>query len=127
MRSKLRAVIVLASLALAGQALAQAPAPPQQGANKTAADYFKLCATLYNAGKTDGDAIAACDQAIAADPKKADAYFVKGSMMYGNGTIDKNNKYKVPPGTVEVLKQYLAVAPNGPHVPDVKAMLDALN
>jgi len=120
-------VIVLASLALAVQALAQAPAPPQEGANKTAADYFKLCATLYNAGKTGADAIAACDQAIATDPKKADAYFVKASILYGNGTIDKNNKIVVPPGTVETLKQYLAVAPNGPHVPDVKAMLDALN
>jgi Tfp pilus assembly protein PilF len=126
-RSTLRAIIVLASLALAGQALAQAPAPPQEGANKAAADYFKLCASLYNMGKTGADAIAACDQAIAADPKKAAAYFVKGSILYGNGTIDKNNKYMVPPGTVETLKQYLAVAPSGPHVPDVKAMLDALN
>ncbi len=127
MRPKLGTFIVLASLALAVQALAQAPAPSHEGANKTAADYFKLCASLYNMGKTDADAIAACDLAIAADPKKADAYFVKASMLFGSGSIDKNNKFKVPPGTAETLKQYLAVAPNGSHAPDVKQMLDALN
>ena len=48
-------------------------------------------------------------------------------MLFGNGNLDKNNKIVVPPGTVETLKQYLAVAPNGSHAPDVKAMLDALN
>jgi hypothetical protein len=32
----------------------------------------------------------------------------------------------VPPGTVEALKQYLVLAPDGPHVQDVKAMLDGL-
>ena len=31
-----------------------------------------------------------------------------------------------PPGAVEALKQYLVLAPDGPHVQDVKQMLDAL-
>jgi hypothetical protein len=127
MRPKFLAFITLASLALAAQALAQAPAPPRGSADGPAVAYFNRCASLYNMGKTDADAIAACDLAIAADPKKADAYFVKGSMLFSNGNIDKNNKFKVPPGTVESFKQYLAVAPNGPHAPDVKQMLDALN
>jgi tetratricopeptide (TPR) repeat protein len=87
--------------------------------------YFNLCATQYNLGSMGG-AAAACDKAIAADPKKADAYFIKGSAMFGNGKLDANNKYVVPPGTVEALKKYLELAPNGGHVEDVKAMLDSL-
>ena len=88
--------------------------------------YFNLCATLYNMGQPAAKTAAACDKAIAADPKKADAYFVKGSSLYGEGTVDKSNKYIVPPGTVAALKQYLVLAPDGPHAQDVKTMLDAL-
>jgi tetratricopeptide (TPR) repeat protein len=88
--------------------------------------YFNLCATMYNMGQPAAKTVPACDKAIAADPKKADAYFVKGSSLYGEGAVDKSKKYIVPPGTVEALKQYLVLAPDGPHVQDVKAMLDAL-
>ena len=88
--------------------------------------YFNICATMYNMGQPAATTAAACDKAIAADPKKADAYFVKGSALFGEGAVDKSNKYVVPPGTVEALKQYLAFAPDGPHVQDVKAMLDGL-
>jgi tetratricopeptide (TPR) repeat protein len=87
--------------------------------------YFNLCATQYNLGSVEG-AVAACDKAINADPTKADAYFIKGSALYGNGTLDKNNKYVVPPGTVEALQKYLQLAPNGGHVEDVRAMLGEL-
>ena len=77
-------------------------------------------------GRATAQTLAACDKAIAADPKKADAYFIKGSVMVGNATIGKDNKTIVPPGTVETLKQYLVIAPNGPHANDVKQMLDFL-
>lgn len=87
--------------------------------------YFNICATLYNIGAM-AKAAAACDKAIAADPKKADAYFIKGSVMVGEATIGKNGKSIVPPGTVETLKQYLVLAPNGGHAIDVKLMLDFL-
>ncbi|HYL09622.1 MAG TPA: tetratricopeptide repeat protein [Candidatus Acidoferrales bacterium] len=87
--------------------------------------YFNLCATLYNTGNMDS-AVAACDKAISADPDKADAYFIKGSVLYGNGKIEKDGKYTVPPGTVEALNKYLELAPNGAHVSDVRAMLEAL-
>jgi tetratricopeptide (TPR) repeat protein len=88
--------------------------------------YFNLCATMYNMGQPAAKTAAACDKAIAADPKKADAYFVKGSALYGEGAVDKSNKFVVPPGAVEALKQYLVLAPDGPHAQDVKTMLDAL-
>jgi tetratricopeptide (TPR) repeat protein len=87
--------------------------------------YFNLCATQYNAGNTDA-ALAACDKAIAADPAKADAYFIKGSAMLGNGAVDQKGKFVVAKGTVEALKKYLELQPNGPHAADVKEMLNAL-
>jgi tetratricopeptide (TPR) repeat protein len=88
--------------------------------------YFNLCAVMFNMGQPAAKTVVFCDKAIAADPKKADAYFVKGSSLYGEGAVDKSNKFVVPPGTVEALKQYLVLAPGGPHTQDVKAMLDGL-
>jgi tetratricopeptide (TPR) repeat protein len=88
--------------------------------------YFNLCATMYNMGQPAAKTVPACDKAIAADPKKADAYFVKGSSLYGEGALDKSNKFVVPPGALAALKQYLVLAPDGPHAQDVKAMFDAL-
>jgi tetratricopeptide (TPR) repeat protein len=87
--------------------------------------YFNLCATQYNSGNVQG-ALGACDKAIAADPKKADAYFIKGSLLVGQGTMDKDNKIKAPPGTEEALKKYLELAPDGAHAADVKQMLEFL-
>lgn len=87
--------------------------------------YFNLCATYYNAGIFEG-AEAACDKAIASDPNKADTYYIKGSIMFGKGKLDANNKYVVPAGTVETLKKYLELSPNGPHANDVKQMLEMI-
>jgi tetratricopeptide (TPR) repeat protein len=107
-----------AAIAAYNKAAALSPNP--------AVAYFNLCATMYNMGQPAAKTVAYCDKAIAADPKKADAYFVKGSSLYGEGAVDTSKKYIVPPGTVEALKQYLVLAPDGPHVQDVKAMLDGL-
>jgi tetratricopeptide (TPR) repeat protein len=87
--------------------------------------YFNLCATQYNSGNTEG-ALAACDKAIAADPNKADAYFIKGSLLIGTSTMDKDGKMQAPPGTAEALNKYLQLAPDGPHAKDVKDMLAAI-
>ena len=84
--------------------------------------YFNLCATQYNTGNVDA-ALGACDQAIAADPKKADAYFIKGSLLVGASTTDPSGKLKAPPGAAAALKRYLELAPDGAHVNDVKQML----
>lgn len=88
--------------------------------------WFNVCATDYNIGNTT-DAVATCDKAIAANPKKADAYFIKGSVMFGNGALDKDNNFVVPPGTIEALKKYLELAPDGAHAGDVHQMLDYMN
>jgi tetratricopeptide (TPR) repeat protein len=107
-----------AAIAAYNKAAALSPNP--------AVAYFNLCATMFNMGQPAAKTVPACDKAIAADPKKADAYFVKGSSLYGEGALDKSNKFVPPPGALEALKQYLVLAPDGPHGQDVKAMLDAL-
>jgi tetratricopeptide (TPR) repeat protein len=91
-----------------------------------AVPYFNLCAVMFNMGQPAAKTVPVCDKAIAADPKKADAYFIKGSSLYGEGAVDKSNKFIVPPGAVAALKQYLVLTPDGPHAQDVKQMLDAL-
>src|SRR3954452_9372737 len=87
--------------------------------------FFNICATQYNTGNTQG-APAACDKAIAADPNRADAYFIKGSLLVGDSKLDKEGKMQAPAGTSEALNKYLELAPDGPHANDVKAMLQAI-
>lgn len=87
--------------------------------------YFNLCATQYNAGNAQAG-LPACDKAIAADPTRADAYFIKGSLMLGDSKQDKDGKLIAPQGTAEALNKYLQLAPDGPHAGDVKQMLAAI-
>jgi len=68
-------------------------------------------------------ALDACGKAIAADPNKADAYFIKGSLLVGESKTDASGKMIAPPGAAEALKKYLALVPNGAHADDVKQML----
>jgi TonB family protein len=68
-------------------------------------------------------ASAACDKAIAADPKKADAYFVKALSLFGGGKLNPEGKYIPPLGTIDALDKYLSLAPDGPHANDAKQMV----
>jgi tetratricopeptide (TPR) repeat protein len=86
--------------------------------------YFNLCATYYNL-KRSQEAVAACDHAIASDPTLADAYYIKGSILFGQGQLE-HGKYAVPPGTTEALNKYLEYAPNGEHTRTVHDMIDQL-
>lgn len=91
--------------------------------NKSIA-YFNICATLYNIGDMVR-AEPACQKAIDVDPSRADAYFVLGAVKLGKGAIEpKTNKFRAPPGTAEVLRKYLELAPNGAHAKEVKDMLE---
>ncbi len=85
--------------------------------------YFNVCAVMYNIGRTDG--VPVCDKAIAADPTRADAYFVKASLLVAAAPV-AGGKVTPLPGTIETLNKYLELAPNGPHAADVRAMLDLL-
>jgi tetratricopeptide (TPR) repeat protein len=88
--------------------------------------YFNEAATLYNAGKPD-DAGVAADKAIAADPKKADAYYLKGQSLIPKASVDpKTQKITAPPGCVEAYQQYLELAPDGAHAQEVKDILTGI-
>jgi tetratricopeptide (TPR) repeat protein len=88
--------------------------------------YFNEAATLYNAGKLP-EAEAAADKAIAADPKKAEAYYIKGQSLIPQATVDpKTQKVVAPPGCVEAYQTYLELAPDGPHAADVKGILEGI-
>lgn len=88
--------------------------------------WFNLCATNYNTGDVAG-ASTACDQTVKLDPSKADAWFIKGSLMLADSKLGKDARLVPPPGTIEALDRYLALQPNGPHAKDVHDMLDAVN
>jgi len=96
-----------------------------QYAQNPATAWFNVCAGAYNAGDVKA-ALAGCDKAVAADPNKADAWFIKGSLMIADSKAGPNGKMIAPKGTVEALQKYLALAPNGPHVKDVQEMLAIL-
>jgi tetratricopeptide (TPR) repeat protein len=83
--------------------------------------FFNLCAIYYNL-KRSQDALAACDQALSSDPTMADAYFIKGSILFGQGR-EEGGKYVVPPGTIESLNSYLKYAPMGDHARVVQDMI----
>jgi tetratricopeptide (TPR) repeat protein len=88
--------------------------------------YFNEAATLYNAGKLP-EAGTAADKAIAADPKKAEAYYIKGQALIPQATVDpKTNKIVAPPGCVDAYQTYLELAPDGPHAADVKGILEGI-
>jgi tetratricopeptide (TPR) repeat protein len=92
--------------------------------------YFNWGATLTNANKT-GDAkmrqsaVEAFDKAIAADPKRADAYYYKGISLLGGATL-QGNKMVAPDGTADAFNKYLELQPTGPHAEDAKAMLASM-
>jgi tetratricopeptide (TPR) repeat protein len=87
--------------------------------------YFNLCATYYNL-KRSQEAVAACDHAISSDPTMSDAYYIKASILFGQGQLE-HGKYVVPPGTTEALNKYLEYAPFGEHARTVRDMIDQLN
>jgi tetratricopeptide (TPR) repeat protein len=92
--------------------------------------YFNLGVTLYNNAQdevTRKKAIVALDKAIAADPNKAEAYYLKGADLFAMVTTDSKGKMIAPPGTEESLQKYIELQPNGRYAEQAKGMLAALN
>jgi tetratricopeptide (TPR) repeat protein len=87
--------------------------------------YFNVCAVLYNMGNTH-DSAAACRKCVQADPTKANAWFVLASDLFADLPVTAQGKVAASPETKEALEKYLALAPDGPHAADTKAMLDML-
>jgi hypothetical protein len=73
------------------------------------------------------DAAAAADKAAAADPTKAEAYYIKGQALIQKATVDpKTQKIVAPPDCIEAYQKYLEVAPTGPHAEEVKGILQGI-
>ncbi len=87
--------------------------------------YFNICAVLFNIGNTK-DSAAACRKCVQADPARANAWFVLGSDIFADLPVVAHGKVAASPETREALEKYLALAPDGPHAADVKAMLEML-
>src|ERR1700722_16311260 len=88
--------------------------------------WSNLCVEAYNASKPK-EALEACNKALTLDPTKANAWFIKGSVLMGDSDEDANGKPVPPAGTVEAFKKYLALEPKGPHAADAQQILDYLS
>ena len=87
--------------------------------------YFNVCAVLYNLGDTK-NAPAACRKCLQADPSMANAWFVLASVLFADAPVSAQGKVTASSETREALEKYLALAPDGPHAADVKAMLEMM-
>jgi len=83
---------------------------------------FNICATYSNSGDTQ-NAEPACRKTVQTDPNRADAWFVLGTLLFGEAKMDEKGNFAITDECREALKKYLALAPDGPHAADVKAML----
>jgi tetratricopeptide (TPR) repeat protein len=90
----------------------------------TAEGYFNLCAMQFNMKIVEGT-LAACESAIVGDPKHADAYYIKGSLLMAGSRKDSSGQIVPAPGAVEALSRYLLLEPRGAHAAEVKAMLES--
>jgi len=87
--------------------------------------YFNLCVMYYNTQTLDG-AVDACNKAIAANPNRADAYFIEGAILFSSAKTNKDGSRTAAAGTIEALEKYLHLAPAGAHAAEAKLMLDYL-
>jgi tetratricopeptide (TPR) repeat protein len=88
--------------------------------------YYNESVVYYQASKMP-EAAAAADKAIAVDPKRADAYYIKAQALIPGATADpKTGKFILPPGCLESYQAYLELAPEGAHANEVKELLGGL-
>jgi tetratricopeptide (TPR) repeat protein len=90
--------------------------------------YYNNEAVIFSqVGNNDAQGVAA-DKAIAADPKNALAYYLKGQALIPKATVDpKTQMIVLPPGCAEAYEKYLDLAPDGQFANDVKGILASSN
>ncbi|HTU52021.1 MAG TPA: tetratricopeptide repeat protein [Acidobacteriaceae bacterium] len=85
--------------------------------------YANEAIVLFKTGQGDA-AGAAADKAIAADPNKAIAYYIKGWSLVQHASIDpKTNKIVLPPGCADAYQKFLSMVPTGPLAQDAQNIL----
>lgn len=93
--------------------------------NNASKSYYNLGAMLTNTGKYQ-EAVEAFKQAVAADPKNADALYQLGTGLVGLATTTPDGKVVPAPGTIEAFQKYLELAPEGKYAQAAKDMIAAL-
>lgn len=94
----------------------------------SAGTYLKNEAVIFYQEHNPDAQAAAADKAIQVDPTSAIAYYLKGNGLVANTTTDPaTQKMIAPPGCLEAYQKYLELAPNGPYVVEVKAILASFN
>jgi tetratricopeptide (TPR) repeat protein len=89
--------------------------------------YSNETIVLSQSGAPVDAVVAAADKAIAADPKRAIPYYLKGQALINKATVDpKTQKIIAPPGTEEAYEKYLDLDPNGPMSADARAILQEI-
>jgi tetratricopeptide (TPR) repeat protein len=92
--------------------------------------YGNEAAVLFNAANSGANSIdaagAAADKAIAADPNRADAYYIKGQALITKATVDKAGKVVAPPGCAEAYQKFLELAPDSPRAEEVRQLLTSM-
>jgi tetratricopeptide (TPR) repeat protein len=96
-----------------------------QYASNPSLAYFNICALDYNTGDMN-NALGPCRQSVQADPTRANAWFLLGSILFGNSPVDAKGNPVFSPEVKQALDKYLELAPDGPHASDVKAMLSMI-
>ncbi|HMD33058.1 MAG TPA: carboxypeptidase regulatory-like domain-containing protein [Candidatus Acidoferrales bacterium] len=94
-------------------------------ASEPATAYFNLCVIYYNTKVLDG-AVDACNKAIAANPNRADTYFIEGALLFAATKTKTDGSRIVAPGTVDALRKYLQLAPAGSYATQARQMLEYL-
>ncbi len=88
--------------------------------------YFNMGANMVNGGHPQ-EAADFFKKAADADPKYAEAWYQYGSLQMMQGKVDpKTGQQIYPPETATALKNYLDLAPSGPHAAEATAMLQAM-
>ncbi len=85
--------------------------------------YTNEAIIISRLNQPDGTA-AAADKAIAADPTKPIAYYLKGQALINKASVDpKTQKIVAPPGCAEAYQKYLELAPDGQFAAEAKSVL----
>jgi len=73
--------------------------------------------------QSDEAALAAAEKAIAADPTRADPYFIKGQALIGMQRSIQDAEAHSASGCIEAYQKYLELAPDGRSAATVKEIL----
>lgn len=88
--------------------------------------YFNMGAVLENHGQMDA-AAQAFKKCLQADPNNAEAYYWEGQALISKTKTLPSGKLVAAPGMIEAYKNYLKLAPHGPHAAEVRQILQTFS